>query len=491
MATNPAVSLPDSKKVRDALAKCEFLVVSDCMRNTDTTVHADVLLPATTWGEREGTVTSSERRISRQRAFRSAPGEARHDWQIINDVASRMGFAESFDYSSPRDIFVEYASLTGTDNAGSRDLDISALAHLDEASYEEMKPVQWPVTMNKPQGTERMFADGRYYTPSQRARFIPIEPRQPQNLVSEQYPLVLNTGRLRDQWHTMTRTGKSAKLSSHQPEASLQIHPQDAARYQIGAHDLVKVTSDWGTAILRARISEEVAPGSVFAPIHWNDQYASQSVIDAVINNERDPVSGQPGFKYTPVCIEPWQQSWYGFVLSRRRLTMPGEDYWCLNQGKNLYRYEIAGAQVPEDWSQHARGLLCANDKTVSWMEYFDNSACSYRAARFVENQLESCIFIGAHSELPARDWLMSLFDKTELSNQEKTFLLSGRPASAEDDIGEVVCACFGVGRNVLLRAIQEDGLNSVEAIGQKLQAGTNCGSCIPELKALLAEKGS
>lgn len=492
IGTNPAVSLPDNNNVRAALKHCPFVVVQDCVQDTDTTALADLCLPASTWGERDGTVTNSERRISRQRGFRAPPGEARPDWQIITQLAQAMGFTSGFNYQSPREIFSEFAQLSGKQNNGTRDFDISAIADLDEQAYEQMKPLQWPVTFKHPEGTARLFEDGRFFTASGKAQMIPVTPRPAAFPVSDEYPLILNTGRIRDQWHTMTRTGKSAKLSTHISEACVQLHPEDARSFNIQDHHLVKVKSQWGEITLRAEISHDIGAGMVFVPIHWNDQYASNAVVDSVVNPACDPVSGQPEFKYTSVTLEAVEKAWYGFVLSRRQLNLKSQDYWNLNKGHHLWRYEIAGNETPQNWSAHARELMCAHEQDVSWMEYFDRSVQRYRAARLVGDQLESCIFIGPDSVLPDRDWLMALFEKVALSDAEKACLLSGRPShtsgDSQADAGPSVCACFGVGRNTIVNAIVDQGLDTVESIGLSLQAGTNCGSCIPELKALLKE---
>lgn len=488
MGTNPAVSMPNSNRVREALAHCPLLVVSDCIADTDTTQYADILLPATTWGERDGMVTNSERRISRQRSFRDSPGEARHDWWILSEVGKRMGFAEAFDYASARDIFIEYAILSGKDNAGSRDFDISALSAMDARAYDQFVPLQWPITFNRPTGTERMFEDGRFFTPTGRARFVAVEPRPAAVAVSEAYPLVLNSGRVRDQWHTMTRTGKSPRLNTHIAEAFVQIHPADADRIGIDDHQLVDIRSAWGSARVRAQVTEDTRPGNVFMPIHWNDRFASSARVGALVNDARDPLSGQPEFKNTPVSIAPCEPAWHGFLLSRRRFDMSTQSYWSLSHGYDLWRYEMAGDEMPDDWAAHARSLLCADDRDVAWMEYHDRGRHHYRAARMVGERLESCIFIGPDHHLPNRDWLMALFEKDRLDQADKAFLLSGRPGDSGEDAGASVCACFGVGRNTLVKAITEQGLQSVEDIGKALQAGTNCGSCIPELKALLEQ---
>jgi len=488
IGTNPAVSMPNNNRVKEALSHCEFLVVQDCMQNTDTADLAHVLLPASTWGERNGMVTNSERCISRQRAFREPPGEAMADWQIMSKFAQTIGHHDAFNYASSREIFNEYAALSGKENNGTRDFDISACANLDDKAYESFVPSQWPITFKNPVGTPRLFEDGHFFTPSGKAQMIPITPRAAVNPTSDKYPLILNTGRIRDQWHTMTRTGKSPTLSTHFSEAFVQLNPKDAQKYNILEGGLVSIRSIWGDVTVRAIMTQDIPVGMVFSPMHWNDQYASNALVDSVVNPACDPISGQPEFKHTPVSITPVKKAWYGFLLSRRQLNLSTQDYWNLNKGNGLWRYEIAGNETPKVWSDNARNLLCANEDNVSWMEYFDQSVQTYRAARLVGDKLESCIFISPNPRLPGRDWLMALFAKKSLSDKEKMFLLSGRSNDASEDAGANICACFGVGKNTIVKAIQEKHIDSVEDIGKALQAGTNCGSCIPELTALLKE---
>jgi len=488
MATNPAVSLPNSEQVRLALEKCDFVVVSDCIRHTDTTAFADVLLPALSWGEKDGTVTNSERRISRQRRFMNAPGNAREDWWIISQIAQRMGFGAAFDYQSAREIFTEFAALSGLDNRGSRDFDISALANLDCDAYEQLSPVQWPVNFSTPSGTRHMFTDGRFYTDSRRARFISVGDRQTAQLISSEYPLVLNTGRVRDHWHTMTRTGKSVRLSAHRIEPYVEIAPGDARHYQITEGDLVKVASKSGELIVRARISEEQLAGCLFIPMHWNGQFSSLSSVDTLIGPAVDPVSGQPEFKYTPVRIKPYRPAWQGFVLSGERIEVGAMSYWACTKAHRHWRYEIAGDEKPEDWPRFSRALLEDGAADAEWIEFSDPAVSRYRAARLVGGRIQSCLFIEPGHSLPARNWLGSLFDNVGLTEGERASLLSGRPAAGGQDTGRIVCACFSVGINTLREAIQGQHLSSVEEIGAHLRAGSNCGSCVPELKQLLEE---
>ncbi|HHJ16346.1 MAG TPA: nitrate reductase, partial [Gammaproteobacteria bacterium] len=487
MATNPAVSLPDTQRVRAALRQCEFVVVSDCVEHTDTTAYANVLLPAQSWGEKEGMVSNSERRLSRQRAFLPTQGDAKPDWWIISETARRMGYEDAFDYQSAADVWREHAALSGFENNGERDFDVSALADISDEDYQYLPPVQWPVSRAAPQGSARMFSDGHFFTPNGRARFVAVQDPQPAHAVSDEYPLVLNSGRVRDHWHTMTRTGKSPRLSGHIVEPYAELHPDDAAQYSIEDHSLVRLRNAWGTIVVRARVADTQLRGSVFVPMHWNLQFSSVPSVDCLVSPATDPVSGQPEFKHTPVAIEPCPVAWYGFILSRRRLELKNAVYWSCAKGQGMWRYEIAGEQAPQDWARCARSLLCSHEDDVDWLEYFDTAANRYRAARLVDNQLESCIFIGPGVDLPSRDWLSKLFEQGPLDDTARTSLLTGKPAIGQKDAGPVVCACFSVGINTLVEAIQEQNLTSVEQIGEALQAGTNCGSCVPELKALLA----
>ena len=495
MATNPVVSLPDADQARRALARCEFVVVSDCTRRTDTTAYAHVLLPAQAWGEKDGTVTNSERRISRQRPFMVAPGEARPDWWIVNEVAKRLGHTSAFNFKSAADVFREHAALSGFENNGSRDFDLGALGTLSRAQYDVLAPIQWPVTHEHPQGTERVFTDGRFFTADRKAHFVAVAPRAPANPVNSEYPLVLNTGRVRDQWHTMTRTGLSPRLSAHAPEPYAEIHPRDAQPIGIRDGALVKLTTRWGTMLARAHFSDAQKPGNVFAPMHWSDQFAIQARADTLVNPVTDPVSGQPELKHTPLKIAPYAPAWHAFLLSRRRLALPEISYGVRVNGGHYQRYELAGEAAPEDWSKWARALLCTpvdDGRKPEWIDYLDAGGGHYRGARILGNRLESCLFVAPDTDLPARDWLASLFAKDSLSDPERTHLLAGAlPSQKAAANGGVVCACFGVGKNAIIDAIRQNRLVTAEAVGEFLKAGTNCGSCIPEIKALLAQARS
>jgi assimilatory nitrate reductase catalytic subunit len=485
MGTNPVVSLPNADKVKQALQGCEFVVVSDCIANTDTTALAHVLLPAQGWSEKDGTVTNSERRISRQRALFKPAGVAKPDWWIITQIARRMGFAAEFNYQRPVDIFREHAALSGFENNGQRDFDISTYAEISATEYDQFQPIQWPVNAAYPQGRARFFADGQFFTSSGKAQFIAVTPRLPVNQPTANYPLILNTGRLRDQWHTMTRTALAAKLNQHKPEPFVEIHPSDAAQYGVQANGLAHIESQWGSMIARVQLTENKR-GIVFVPMHWTAQYASHGRMGALVNPVCDPISKQPESKHTPVRIRPYTPVWQGFILSRRELKITDVDYWIKSKNNGFYRYELAGDTLPDDWRDCVRKNLCnSRAENPQWQDYQDVARGIYRAARLLDEQLETVIFIAADHHLPERSWLSSLFTKAELTKAERMALLTGSPPVGGANVGAIICACFNIGEKTIKAAIKENNLTTHQQVGQCLKAGTNCGSCIPEIKAL------
>ena len=486
MATNPAVSMPEAEAVRRALRDCPFVVVSDCVRDTDTTRYAHVLLPAAAWGEKSGTVTNSERRISRQRAFLPMPGLARPDWWIITQVARRMGFAAQFPYRSPADIFREHAALSAFENGGSRDFDLGALAPLSDAEYEALEPIQWPVRQGEAGGTERLFGDGRFFTPDRRARFLAVRHQAPVRAPDADYPLILNTGRVRDHWHTMTRTGMAPRLWQHTPEPAVEVHPRDAARHDLSDGGLADVSSRWGTVRVRVRETDGQQPGTVFIPMHWSDRFTAAGVVGRGIAPIVDPISGQPELKHTPVRVTPLPVEWTGFLLSRRVFVPDGVAYWARSMAADCSAYELAGTDAPDSWDAWAENLLADGKEPSAIVQYQDPRQGVRRWACLRDERLESCLFVARNGGLPARDWLMGLFGRKSLDEAARRGLLAGGQAGRAE--GQIVCACFGVGVTRLIDTIRDRRLTTVEAVGEALRAGTNCGSCIPELKTLLKE---
>jgi assimilatory nitrate reductase catalytic subunit len=487
MATNPVVSLPDADFARAALERCELVVVSDCVAATDTTAYADVLLPAAAWGEKDGTVTNSERRISRQRAFLPLPGEAMPDWWIVSEVATRMGFGRDFNYSAVHEIFDEHARLSGLQNGGSRGFDISGLAGLGSTGYDELEPVQWPLRHRSDSGTARLFEDGRFLHADGKARFIPTPVRAPTHSADEEFPFVLNTGRIRDQWHTMTRSGRSATLAEHLPEPFVDLHAQDALLAGLRAGELARVRTRWGSMVARVRTSGEIKRGSAFVPIHWSSLYASQARAGALVSSVVDPISGEPEFKHTPARLEPFVVDWYGFLMTRVPLEEPEFAWWTVIRGAQFLRYEFAGRQMRCDPAVWARSLLRATATEADFLDYRDETAGIYRAAHIVDEHLDGCVFLSARPDLPARGWLSALFGLDRLDDAARAALLAGKPRGVRTDPGPIVCSCFRVGSHTLREAIEKHGITNTAQIGAQLRAGTNCGSCLPEIRKLIA----
>jgi assimilatory nitrate reductase catalytic subunit len=496
MATNPAVSLPDADRVKHALARCNWVVSSDIVAQTDTNAFAHVLLPALGWGEKDGTVTNSERCISRQRAFLQAPGEARADWHIVCEVAKRLGFAQGFQFEDAYAVFAEHAQLTAFRNhapqvdglpAARRLLNLEGLAHGDRQAYDALQPVQWPIAANG-EGTARLLADGGFSHSDGRARFMATPARMPVHGVDREYPLILNTGRVRDQWHTMTRTGKAPRLTAHIPEPFIDMHPHDALRCGVREGELARVQSRWGAMVGRVKHGGGMLAGHVFVPIHWNEQFASDARVGSVVNPVVDPISGEPEFKHTPVQVEPFPVRWYGFALSRKLLAPDGLSYWTSIQGDRFRRYEMAHRERPPECSAWARAWLGVNDPEADWLEYEDRSTGVYRAAHVIDDRIEACLFLSSRPDLPSRHWLAGLFVRDQLDEADRVALLIGEPADPGAATGPVVCSCFGVGRHSICEAIRTHGLETPAQITARLRAGGNCGSCVPELRQLIAE---
>jgi assimilatory nitrate reductase catalytic subunit len=480
MATNPAVSLPASGAVRDALATCPFVVVSDCVE-TDTTAFAHVKLPALAWGEKDGTVTNSERRISRQRALFPAPGEARADWKIVADVATAMGF-DGFGWASNAAVFREWARLTAYEN-GNRFLNLAGLSALSPNAYDELSPVQWPVRSGG-EGTPRLFADGRFQAADGRALMVPVTPKGPAQAPDAAFPMSLNTGRIRDQWHTMTRTGLAPDLCRHAPEPYVEIHPEDAEVLGLKDGALARVTTARAEAVAVVKVSDRQRRGSLFMPMHWTDAFASSGRANALVAPSVDPTSGQPEFKHTPARVRPYRETWKGFFLSRSALMSPlGADLvWRRIPQDACQQHEFAGRgdAVERDALRKALAKRLAGELVT-----YEDAATGARREAWVEgDQLVAVLYMTTTGRLPPRDWLVDLF-QADLAAEARSALLFGRPPGAPVDRGQTVCACLKVGAKAVAAAIAS-GARTTDAVGAATGAGTNCGSCRPEIARMI-----
>jgi assimilatory nitrate reductase catalytic subunit len=484
MGTNPAVSMPDAGRVRAALRACDFVVVSD-VTHTDTTRYADVLLPAAAWGEKDGTVTNSERRLSRQRSFMPLPDEARPDWRIICDVARRMGFVEAFNFETPAAIFREHAALSAFENNGDRLFDIGQLADIDDEAYEEFAPRQWPASREHA-ATSRLFADGRFPTPDGRARFVAVRQEATAPAIDAAFPIALNTGRLRDQWHTMTRTGNVPRLMANAPEPTVDLHPADAAANKLKDGDLAHLSTRHGFARAKVRVTDAQRPGQAFLPMHWSGNFAANAGAGTLSNPIVDPFSGQPELKHAPLRIVREAVAWSGALITRRDLRPTGFVHWSRCKVDGGWVYELTGAESPDQGILLSRQLLDVFRRD-QLLEYSDRRGLSYRAAVVdQEGAMAEALLVAPPDQLPARDWLVSLLASREpLSMADRMALLSGRSPRPMPPVGRIVCSCFNVGVNQLASAVAA-GCSTVEQIGAQLRAGTNCGSCRSEIRTII-----
>jgi assimilatory nitrate reductase catalytic subunit len=515
MGTNPVVSMPNRTQVEYALSQCEMVVVSDIVEQNDTLKFAHVALPATGWSEKDGTVTNSERRISRQRGLLLPPGSAKHDWQIMCAVAKKMGFEKAFDFSHPSQIFNEYVGLTSYKNHQARLLDLSPLQNLSVAQYNSLQPVQWP--MRKGQTGEpdvvslRPFANKKFSTPNQKAKLIPVSHTLPLQQTNHAFPFVLNSGRARDQWHTMTRTGKAAKLLANMPTGHIHIHPKDAEALCLNDGSLAKISSEVlikantdtqeNAVIYPVKLDEAQRPGEVFIPIHWSAQWGSHSTLGALYDSAVDPISGQPELKHAAVCLKLAEYSSHGEIFFNEAvceyITLSMFDYWS----KTLLaaQNDVSEERVENTQCTQLRIASNENIKTLfsSVIALLPKSAVVYQTHQrdfsvclaFIEDKLCYAAFVGsdpllqkAKWSMPAQ-WLSALVGQPiEETTRQKLMRCEIDEAFAQ---GNVVCSCFNVREKTIEKAISE-GSNTVEQLGKKLKCGTNCGSCKPALANII-----
>ncbi|HQT66181.1 MAG: hypothetical protein B7Z78_00965 [Rhodospirillales bacterium 20-60-12] len=484
--TNPAESMPRADRVRAALEACPFVVVADCWHNS-TTALADIVLPAAGWGEKDGTVTNSERRISRQRGFRAAPGEARPDWWMFARLAQHMGFGAAFDYHGPADIFAEHAALSGFENQGDRLFDISALADITADSYDRLKPFLWPQPKSG-DAPERLFADGIFMHPDGKARFIPLTSPPPPARNSA-FPYLINSGRLRDQWHSMTRTGMVPALMQHDPAAELTISVQDQLKLGVETGDLVRVVSPHGSCVLPVAISPAQRAGEVFGAMHWTRAHSSGDSVNRLIGSATDPHSGQPGFKAQHVALERLAATWHGIMLGRAIAPPSGSFVWSrLKLDHGLQQIRFTGTKnlhddaTLGDWAARLAGAEQDDER----VELADRARGVFRLAILRRSRIIALLFIArSRADLPQGDRLAGLFRQTDWQ-ANRASLLAGRALMAGGDGPKIICVCHGVSEPAIRAAIARDGLCDVRAIGRAVKAGTNCGSCLGELAEIL-----
>ena len=496
--TNPAQSMPDVNAVRAALDHAELVVVQECFANTDTARYADVLLPASTWGEKHGTVTNSERRITRVAPAVSPPGEARHDWDVVVDFARRLGErlgrgAEArrlFDYDGPEAIWNEHRESTR-----GRDLDITGMSY---AMLESAGPQQWPLPAGATAGVRRLYADGRFPTASGRANFVVTRHQPVKEPPTSAYPLALNTGRLRDQWHGMSRTGLVARLFNHVEEPLLAMAAPDLARRGLADGDLAQVTSRRGGFFVRVESSASVRVGQVFMPMHWGSQFMNGPGVNGVTLPAIDPFSKQPELK--SAAIEVTRARLPHRIVAMRRLdasaaallnealkpVMRSLDYATLTlAGRDEVLVVLRGyaaAPIAQETLDTVDRLLALDDPGCV-MRYVDAGRRVEKAARIDAGQMTSVCLSG---ETAAAEWLKNMMVGNASMDAVRPWILApvATPPKGTMSRGPIVCNCFDVS-SAEIEADAAAGLD-LAALQAARKCGTSCGSCLPEVKRII-----
>lgn len=502
VCTNPVHSMPDIARVRKALEKAEFVVVQEAFTQTDTVPYADVVLPATTWGEKSGTVTNSERRISRVRAAVEAPGEAKADWWIANQVARRLesrlvksehgmhrcadrSESELFPFASEQDVFDEHRALTV-----GRDLDIGGLSY---ALLDAEGPKQWPLAVGSSEGAPRRYTDGVFATANGRAQFHATPYRPVAEPADSRYPFRLVTGRLRDQWHGMSRTGRADALFAHAPEATVVMQQRDAARRGFKAGDLLTVASRRGKLVLPLETSDDVQSGTVFTAMHWSGQFLNSGGINETTIATVDPHSFQPELKHAAVRIEaadlPWRlvAAKRGDTQALRAAVQPllaERRYASVRiEDENLLVVSAADSSADGKWAERlhdALGLPRGDDL----LEYRDARRGREQRVAWNGNVIDGFLLTGETSGAPAL--IEQIRSGTPWPGPRHTIFLPG----GEDALralaprSRIVCNCKQVTQTQIEAAVTANA--SLDDLKSTLGCGTVCGSCIPEIKRLM-----
>jgi assimilatory nitrate reductase catalytic subunit len=507
--TNPAQSMPDQTKVREALVNAEFVVVQDAYADIETAAFADLLLPAASWGEKEGTVTNSERRVSRVRAAVAPPGEARADWAIAAEFARRLGEKvmrsgihsdgagetanRLFNFANTSEIFAEHVSLTV-----GRDLDMSGMSH---AVLEENGPQQWPFPQGAESGRARLYADHHFATADGRAQFAPLTFSLNAEAPDARYPLRLTTGRLRDQWHGMSRTGRAARLAGHEPAPRLLVNAVDMQRRNFKPGDLARIKSRRGEIILPIAASDEMKPGQAFVAMHWGARSLSHAGVNQLMQAAIDPLSKQPELKHAAISIERVALP-YRVVALRAADSSEADEELILRWREQLsaclseFDYAaltLAGRDHPlvmlsiasaEPLTATALDRLTATLDLQGSTAYRDPSRNIVKLAKIdsASDCLQGVLLAG---ETAAADWLREQVASQQPLGDLRRWLFApiAQPPVATPAAGRTVCNCLGVSEsqiNELLRAGA-----SLASVQEQLKCGTSCGSCVPELRRM------
>ncbi len=488
--TNPAQSLPDQNRVHEALQAAECVVLQEAYADTETAAYADVLLPASTWGETDGTMTNSERRIARVHAAALPPGEARADWDIVCDFAQRLDpekGARLFPYASAEDVFDEHRETTR-----GRDLDITGLSYalLDSA------PRQWPFPEGAASGQARLYVDGRFPTATGRARFH-AEPYRPvAEAIDARYPLHLNTGRLRDQWHAMSRTGRVARLFAHADTPALAMNARDMEFRRLIAGDLVRVKSRRGEVVVMVEASDSVRPGQCFLPMHWGARFMGGRGVNALTLPAFDAVSKQPELKHAAVQVAkaelPWRMAALAAgdgaaLLDAVQPLLRACEYAAAGlagRDRDVLTLRLAHTQALPESMLAELDVALGLDDPLAVMHYQDSPRGISKRVRVDAGKVTAVRLTG---ETAAFEWLRDVILEGVDAASLRAWMLApvARPPAGGTGRGRIVCNCLNVAEPDIVAAITAGA--DLAALQATLKCGTECGSCVPELKRLFA----
>ena len=494
--TNPAHSMPDLNNVLEALNTAELVVLQDAFNNTDSNQFADVFFPATTWGEKEGTVTNSERRITRVQSAAPKPGEARHDWEIVVDFAQRLekklaskslSGASLFNYPTTESVFNEHRETTR-----GRDLDITGLSY---QLLEQRGPQQWPFREGANAGEARLYTDGVFQKPNGKAQFHNAVYKGTADKTDARHPLHLLTGRLRDQWHGMSRTGTVAQLYNHVEEPVVSMNQDDMTRRQLKSGDIVKLSNKRGSLNIRVQQSEEVKPAETFIPMHWGSQFMSGLGVNALMPPTFDKTSKQPELKHTAIKIEkldlPWQMtvmracSNLSLIENIRTLLKQFDYATCGLYGRDQGMVVLRASHhsAPDTAIIQRLDQMLGMVEDAPMLNYDDAKRGIHKRILIESGQVTGVKLIG---ETLAADWLKQVMQQGQFTDELRRWALAplSAPPTGQKSRGKIVCNCFDVSENEIIETCEAGA--DFQTLQAKLQCGTNCGSCVPELKRLV-----
>lgn len=521
--TNPAQSMPDQKTVRRALERAEFVIVQEAFATAATCDLADLLLPATTWGEKEGTVTNSERRITRVRAAVAPAGQARHDWQIACAIGQQL--AQALDrpqdarllaYTTPEAIWNEHRESTR-----GRDLDITGLSYALLAQA----PAQWPHAQGQAQGQARLYTDGRFATPDGRARFaaVPWVPVSEERV--SQFPFSLTTGRLRDQWHGMTRTGTAARLFGHTPEPCVQMNPQDAQRLGLANGELVQVRSKRGSLMLPVQASAQIAPMQAFIAMHWGPevlggrdaQGQAGLGVNVLTTSSFCPSAKQPELKHAAVQIQRAPAHWQLVAMA----WLPAERVWTMQKQlqtllsafdfAHVVPFVHANEALTEPMPRTglllraasalpvAASVLAAVEAALDLagadrLRYADAQRAQHRVLHLSpavppgQRLLQGFLTAG---DSRSAGWLQNLLHQAQPMawTASQWLMATDAPPEGAAAASRQVCSCLNVREDAIQACLQTASGSEDDRLSQlqnRLRCGTQCGSCVPELRRIV-----